>query len=50
MANYLQVPLGTEQVSYDFDLNDFLKKFSFQAKPAQAALSLLQQEGFISIK
>ncbi len=50
MANYLQVPLGTEQVSYDFDLNDFLKKFSFQAKPAQAALQLLQQEGFISIK
>jgi ATP-dependent DNA helicase RecQ len=49
IANYLQVPLGTEQVSYDFDLNDFLKKFSFQAKPAQAALNLLQQEGFITL-
>ncbi len=47
LANYLQVPLGTEQVSYAFDLNDFLKKFSFQSKPAQAALQVLQQEGFI---
>lgn len=49
LANYLQVPLGTEQVSYPFDLNDFLKKFSFQSKPAQAALQVLQQEGFITL-
>jgi ATP-dependent DNA helicase RecQ len=49
LANYLQVPLGTEQVSYDFDLPDFLKKFSFQSKPTQAALQVLQQEGFISL-
>src|SRR5450432_856203 len=27
----------------------FLKKFSFKAKPAQAALHVLQQEGFISV-
>ena len=50
LANYLQVPLGTEQISYPFDLNDFLRKFSFQSKPAQAALQILQQEGFINIK
>ena len=49
LANYLQVPLGTEQVSYAFDLPDFLKKFSFQSKPAQAALQVLQQEGFITM-
>ncbi len=49
LANYLQVPLGTEQVGYDFNLNDFLKKFSFQPKPAQAALQVLQQEGFITL-
>jgi ATP-dependent DNA helicase RecQ len=49
LANYLQVPLGTEQVSYAFDLNDFLKKFSFLSKPAQAALQVLQQEGFITL-
>jgi ATP-dependent DNA helicase RecQ len=49
LANYLQVPLGTEQVGYSFDLNDFLSKFSFQSKPAQAALQVLQQEGFISM-
>src|ERR1700692_319098 len=49
LSNFLQVPLGTEQVSYAFDLNDFLKKFSFQSKPAQAALQVLQQEGFITL-
>jgi ATP-dependent DNA helicase RecQ len=49
LANYLQVPLGTEEVTYSFDLTDFLKKFSFQTKPAQAALQILQQEGFITL-
>ncbi len=49
LVNYLQVPLGTEQVGYSFDLNDFLKKFSFQSKPAQAAMQVLQQEGFITL-
>jgi ATP-dependent DNA helicase RecQ len=49
LANYLQVPLGTEGVSYDFDLQDFLKKFSFKSKPTLAALQLLQQEGYISV-
>ena len=49
LANYLQVPLGTEQVGYAFDLNDFLKKFSFQSKPALASLQVLQQEGFITM-
>jgi ATP-dependent DNA helicase RecQ len=49
LANYLQVPLGTEQIGYSFDLIDFLKKFSFQSKPAQAALQVLQQEGFITL-
>ena len=49
LANYLQVPLGTEQVSYEFDVNDFLKKFSFQKKPAQAALQVIQREGFITM-
>ncbi|HEV3222691.1 MAG TPA: ATP-dependent DNA helicase RecQ [Puia sp.] len=49
LVNYFQVPLGTEQVSYTFDLNDFLKKFSFQSKPAQTALQVLQQEGFITL-
>jgi ATP-dependent DNA helicase RecQ len=49
LANYLQVPLGTEQVGYSFDLIDFQNKFSFQSKPAQAALQVLQQEGFITL-
>ena len=49
LANHLQVPLGTEQVSYNFDLNDFLKKFSFPSKPALAALQILQQEAYITL-
>jgi ATP-dependent DNA helicase RecQ len=49
LANYLQVPLGTELVGYNFDLIDFQKKFSFQTKPVQAALQVLQQEGFITM-
>jgi ATP-dependent DNA helicase RecQ len=49
LANYLQVPLGTEQIGYSFDTIDFVKKFSFQSKPAQAALQVLQQEGFITL-
>lgn len=49
LVNYLQVPLGTEQVSYAFDFTDFLKKFSFQLKSAQAAIHVLQQEGFITM-
>jgi ATP-dependent DNA helicase RecQ len=49
LANYLQVPLGTEHIGYAFDLNDFIKKFSFKLKPAQAALQILQQEGFITL-
>jgi ATP-dependent DNA helicase RecQ len=49
LANYLQVPLGTEQVSYNFDLPDFLRKFSFSSKPTLAALQLLQQEGYVSL-
>ena len=49
LANYLQVPLGTEQVGYSFDLADFQKKFSFQSKSVQAALQVLQQEGYITM-
>ena len=49
LVNYLQVPIGTEQTAYGFDLNDFLKKFSFQTKPAQASLQVLQQEGYITL-
>jgi len=49
LTNYLQVPLGTDQIGYSFDLMDFLKKFSFQLKPAQSALQVLQQEGFITL-
>ncbi len=49
LSNYLQVPLGTHEVAYGFDVQDFLKKFSFQSKMAQAALQELQQEDYITL-
>ena len=49
LVHYLQIPLGTEQVSYDFDFPDFIKRFSFDSKSAQAALQVLEQEDYISL-
>src|SRR5665213_3536382 len=47
--NYLQVPLGTVGVYYPFDFADFLKRFSFDAKRANAALQMLGQEDLLSL-
>ena len=49
IVNYLQVPLGTEQVGYSFDLTDFLKRFLFDSKQAHAALQVLGQEDLLSL-
>jgi ATP-dependent DNA helicase RecQ len=48
IVNYLQVPLGTVNTYYDFDLPDFLKKFRFDRKPASAAMKVLAQEDYLS--
>lgn len=49
VVNYLQVPLGTMNIYYTFDLGDFLKRFSFEAKRAHAALQVLGQEDLLSL-
>jgi ATP-dependent DNA helicase RecQ len=49
IVNYLQVPLGTVNVRYTFDLADFLKRFSFEAKQTNAALQVLGQEELLSL-
>ncbi len=48
-VNYLQVPLGTVNVYYPFDFNDFLKRFSFDAKKANAAMQILGQEDLLTL-
>ncbi len=47
VVNFLQVPIGTEQVSYPFDFASFIKRFSFDARPAQAGLQVLEQEDWL---
>ena len=47
VVNFLQVPIGTEMVSYPFDFAGFIKRFSFEARPAQAGLQVLEQEEWL---
>lgn len=45
VCEYLQIPIGNQPDDYfDFDLNDFLRKFQLEAIPATHALRLLAQE------
>ena len=45
IVNYLQVPVGAEGVYYDFDINDFVKRFGVNITVAFSALRILEQEG-----
>lgn len=47
VVNYLQAPVGSmEGVYYDFDINDFVKRFSVNITLAFSVLRILEQEGF----
>ena len=49
VANYLQVPAGDgEGQYYDFDINDFIKKFKLASTAASYGLKALEQEGWMS--
>jgi ATP-dependent DNA helicase RecQ len=49
VVNYLQVPPGTGAGQfYDFDMNDFLKKFKLDGHTAIYSLKALEQEGWLS--
>jgi len=49
MANYLQLPTGSGAGQYyDFDIADFLKKFSFVPHSLMNALRSLEQEEWLS--
>ncbi|RAJ04191.1 ATP-dependent DNA helicase RecQ [Chitinophaga skermanii] len=50
IVNYLQVPVGSaEGVYYDFDINDFVKKFELNITVAYSAIRILEQEGFLQL-
>ncbi|MBI3718317.1 MAG: RecQ family ATP-dependent DNA helicase [Sphingobacteriales bacterium] len=49
LANYLQVATNSgEEVFFDFDLNDFLKKFKLNIHTVVYSLKALEQEAFVS--
>ena len=49
LVNYLQLPSGLgEGLSFDFDINDFVKKFNLNIYTASYSLKILEQEEIIS--
>ncbi len=50
LANYLQLAVGSsEGESYDFDLEDFSKRFSLRSSTVFSALKKLEEEGLIQL-
>jgi ATP-dependent DNA helicase RecQ len=49
LVNYFQLPTGSgEGLSFDFDINDFVKKFKLEAFTVNSVLKILEQEELIS--
>ncbi len=49
LANYLQLPSGSgEGVSFEFDINDFVKKFKLNITIVNNVLKILQQEEILN--
>ena len=49
LVNYFQLPTGSgEDVSFDFDINNFVKKFNLDAFTVNNVLKILEQEELIS--
>jgi ATP-dependent DNA helicase RecQ len=50
LVNYLQVPVGSaEGVYYDFDVNDFVRRFELNITMTYSALRILEQEGVLQL-
>lgn len=50
VVNYLQVPVGSaENVYFDFDINDFVRRFSLNITVAYSAMRILEHEGVIQL-
>ena len=49
LVNYFQLPAGTgEDLSFDFDISDFVKKFKLDTLTTNNVLKILEQEELIS--
>jgi ATP-dependent DNA helicase RecQ len=49
LVNYFQLPSGSgEELSFDFDMNDFVRKFKLDAFTVNNVLKILEQEELIS--
>ena len=50
VANYLQIPAGSGEGNYfDFDINDFVKKFKLNTHTAIYSLKALEQDNWLSL-
>ncbi|UYQ93294.1 RecQ family ATP-dependent DNA helicase [Chitinophaga horti] len=50
VVNYLQVPIGSaENVYFDFDINDFARKFALNITMAYSAMRILEHEGVVQL-
>jgi ATP-dependent DNA helicase RecQ len=50
VANYLQIPAGTGEGNYfDFDINDFVKKFKLNTHTAIYSLKALEQDNWLAL-
>lgn len=50
LVNYLQVPVGSaEGIYYDFDINDFVRKFNLNITITYSSLRILEQEGILQL-
>jgi len=50
VANYLQIPAGSGEGNYfDFDINDFIKKFKLNTHTAIYSLKALEQDSWLSL-
>ena len=50
VANYLQIPASSGEGNYyDFDINDFVKKFKLNTQTAMYALKALEQDNWLAL-
>jgi len=49
LMNYLQIPTGGgEGIYYDFDINDFVKKFKIESRLVVYSIKAMEQEGWLT--
>ena len=50
LGNYYNLAIGSgKDISFDFDLNEFCKRFNFKSLPTFNALKIIEKEGYIAL-